>query len=71
MRVVLDTNVFVSRWLSAHGVPAKIYAHWEQGAHIAAAAFCFNTVMCAWFFQLRTLWPIAIAHIAIDLIVFA
>ena len=46
-------------------------AHWEQGAHIAAAAFCFNTVMCAWFFQLRTLWPIAIAHIAIDLIVFA
>ena len=46
-------------------------AHWEQGAHIVAAAFCFNTVMCAWFFQLRTLWPIAIAHIAADLITFS
>lgn len=46
-------------------------AHWEQGLHIVAAAFCFNTVMCAWFFQLRNLWPIAIAHIIIDLIVFA
>lgn len=46
-------------------------AHWEQGMHIVAAAFCFNTVMCAWFFQLRTLWPIAIAHVLIDLIAFS
>ena len=46
-------------------------AHWEQGAHIVVAAFCFNTVMCAWFFQLRTLWPIAIAHVDIDLIAFS
>lgn len=46
-------------------------AHWEQGIHIVAAAFCTNTVMCAWFFQLRTLWPIAIAHVLIDLIAFS
>lgn len=46
-------------------------AHWEQGAHIVASAFCFNYVMSAWFFELKTLWPIAIAHTGVDLIAFA
>ena len=31
MRVVIDTNVIVSRILSPAGTPAKIFAAWEQG----------------------------------------
>jgi uncharacterized protein len=29
MRAVLDTNVFVSRFLSPRGVPAEIFQHWK------------------------------------------
>ncbi|MDQ2806096.1 MAG: putative toxin-antitoxin system toxin component, PIN family [Chloroflexota bacterium] len=32
MRVVVDTNVFVSRFLSLTGVPAVIMQRWRQGA---------------------------------------
>jgi uncharacterized protein len=32
MRVVLDTNVVVSAFLSVKGAPARILALWEQGA---------------------------------------
>lgn len=31
MRVVLDTNIIVSRFLSVHGNPALILALWEKG----------------------------------------
>jgi len=31
MRIVIDTNVIVSRFLSPHGPPARILALWEQG----------------------------------------
>jgi putative PIN family toxin of toxin-antitoxin system len=31
MRVVIDTNVIISRFLSAHGHPALILALWEKG----------------------------------------
>jgi putative PIN family toxin of toxin-antitoxin system len=31
MRVVIDTNVIISRFLSPHGTPALILALWEQG----------------------------------------
>lgn len=46
-------------------------AHWEQGAHVVLGSFCFNFVMCAWFFELKTLWPIAFAHMGVDLIALA
>jgi uncharacterized protein len=32
MRVVIDTNVFVSAFLSPHGVPARIFAFFKQEA---------------------------------------
>jgi len=32
MRVVLDTNTFISRYLSPAGTPARIFHYWEQGA---------------------------------------
>lgn len=31
MRVVLDTNVVVSRFLSPHGTPARVLGLWEDG----------------------------------------
>ncbi len=30
MRVVIDTNVLVSRYLSSMGPPAGVFAHWER-----------------------------------------
>lgn len=30
MRVVLDTNIIVSRFLSPQGIPARLMALWEQ-----------------------------------------
>jgi putative PIN family toxin of toxin-antitoxin system len=30
MRVVLDTNIIVSRFLSPQGIPARLIALWEQ-----------------------------------------
>ena len=32
MRVVLDTNCIISRYLSPSGTPAHIFQYWEQGA---------------------------------------
>lgn len=32
MRVVLDTNIVISRYLSPSGPPAHIFQYWEQGA---------------------------------------
>lgn len=42
--------------------------HWEQGPHVVAAALTFNLVACAWYFRLRTLWPVVIGHVIVDLI---
>lgn len=44
--------------------------HWEQGPHIVVAAMAFSLVACAWFFRMRTLWPVVIGHVIIDLIAF-
>jgi putative PIN family toxin of toxin-antitoxin system len=30
MRVVLDTNVIISRYISPYGTPAVILDHWEK-----------------------------------------
>lgn len=30
MRIVLDTNVVISRYLSPTGTPAKLFTHWER-----------------------------------------
>jgi putative PIN family toxin of toxin-antitoxin system len=32
MRVVLDTNTVISRYLSPSGTPARIFEYWEHGA---------------------------------------
>ena len=32
MHVVIDTNVVISRFLSASGPPAQLFAHWESRA---------------------------------------
>lgn len=44
--------------------------HWEQGPHVVAGALAFNLVACAWYFRLRSLWPVAIGHALVDLIAF-
>lgn len=44
--------------------------HWEQGPHVVIGALAFGLVACAWFFRLRTLWPIVIGHVIVDLIAF-
>ena len=31
MKIVLDTNVIVSRYMSRRGAPARLYERWEQG----------------------------------------
>lgn len=31
MRVVIDTNVIISRYLSPHGSPAQVLSSWEKG----------------------------------------
>ena len=46
-------------------------AHWEQGMHIAMAAFFAHLVLCKWFFHWKTLWPVVLGHILIDLAVLA
>jgi len=42
--------------------------HWEQGLHILAGAFVFSLAACTWYLSLKTLWPVLLAHIFIDLI---
>lgn len=32
VRVVVDTNVLVSRYLTPHGPPAQVFDQWERGA---------------------------------------
>lgn len=44
--------------------------HWEQGPHVVVAALAFGIVACAWFLRLRTLWPVAIGHVVVDLVAF-
>lgn len=46
-------------------------AHWEQGLHVAAGAFFFNLVACAWYFKLGSLWPVALGHTFVDLVAFS
>lgn len=41
--------------------------HWEQGWSGMVAALAFGLAACFWFFRLRSLWPIALAHTLIDL----
>ncbi|MBU1352354.1 MAG: CPBP family intramembrane metalloprotease [Gammaproteobacteria bacterium] len=42
-------------------------AHWEHGRHIMIAAFCLHLVLCKWFFQWNTLWPVVLGHTLIGL----
>lgn len=44
--------------------------HWEQGWAGVVAAFAFGLAACFWFFRLRNLWQIAVAHTVIDLFTF-
>jgi hypothetical protein len=44
--------------------------HWELGMPIMLGAFATHAVCCAWFFHYRSLWPIAISHVLVDLIAF-
>lgn len=44
-------------------------AHWEHGRHIVIAAFFTHLVLCKWFFQWNTLWPVVLGHTLIDLTV--
>lgn len=46
-------------------------AHWEHGRHIVIAAFCLHLVLCKWFFQWNTLWPVVLGHTLIDLAILA
>ncbi len=32
MRIVVDTNIVISRYLSPHGTPAQLIQQWEEGA---------------------------------------
>jgi Type II CAAX prenyl endopeptidase Rce1-like len=51
---------------------SQIFAltHWEQGAHSVVGAFFFGVISCVWYFKLRDLWPVVLAHTAIDLLEF-
>lgn len=42
-------------------------AHWEHGSAVVGGAFLCHTVLCAWFFHCRSLWPIAGGHTLVDL----
>jgi hypothetical protein len=42
-------------------------AHWESGWPVATGAFLFQLGALAWYFGLRSLWPIMGAHFLIDL----
>jgi hypothetical protein len=42
-------------------------AHWESGWSTVSGAFLFQLGALAWYFGLRTLWPIIGAHFLIDL----
>jgi hypothetical protein len=44
--------------------------HWEQGFHNVIATFFFGVIACAWYFKLRDLWPVVVAHTMIDLVAF-
>ena len=44
--------------------------HWENGWANALGALLFQLVAVAWYFRLRTLWPIIGAHFLIDLYLF-
>lgn len=61
----------VSPWLFAL-VSGFVFAsvHWEQGPHVLMAAFAYGLAACVWFFRLRTLWHVALAHTLIDLYFF-
>ncbi len=45
-------------------------AHWEQGLHVILGALAFNLVACGWYFALKSLWPVVLAHIGVDLVDF-
>ncbi len=45
-------------------------AHWEHGRHGVIAAFFAHWVLCQWFLHWRTLWPVVLGHMLIDLAVF-
>lgn len=50
MRVVIDTNVLVSRYFSARGAPAQVIAAWSQGRFqvvLSATVLAeYNAVLC-------------------------
>ena len=51
--------VVVSSLLFASG-------HWENGLPNVIAAFVFEVCAVRWYLRLKTLWPIIVAHILID-----
>jgi hypothetical protein len=57
-------------WFTALWSAIFAAAHWEQGPHVFIGALAFNLVACAWYFRLRTLWPVVIGHVIVDLIDF-
>jgi membrane protease YdiL (CAAX protease family) len=44
--------------------------HWEGGAAEVAAGFVYALVAAALSLRLATLWPLVIAHVAVDLVEF-
>lgn len=44
--------------------------HWELGVPVMLGAFAIHAVSCAWFFHYKSLWPVAISHVLVDLIAF-
>lgn len=60
-----------SRWIFVLLVSALFaLAHWELRIPVMLGAFAIHAVSCAWFFHYKSLWPIAISHVLVDLIAF-
>lgn len=57
-------------WFTAFWSVVFAAVHWEQGPHVFVGALAFNLVACAWYFRLKTLWPVVIGHVIVDLIDF-
>lgn len=44
--------------------------HWEQGVAALVGAFAYNLAACGWYFWARSLWPVVVGHVVVDLIAF-
>ena len=45
-------------------------AHWENGLYNVIGAFAFQAYAIWWYFRLKTLWPVIVAHALIDIYYF-